>query len=143
VSGEFIEDWRLMNCLNFVFLPKGFASREEMDALYNWHIMRFYNSKSYQRTFALRLWQHRWSLWHLVKNLPRVIQASRYFKSNQKELEAIKQNFPLHPRQPTNLMPLLGEELHADKLATVSVLLPVSRKAISATQDEKTCGAHE
>jgi anaerobic magnesium-protoporphyrin IX monomethyl ester cyclase len=23
-SGEFIEDWRLMNCLNFVFLPEGF-----------------------------------------------------------------------------------------------------------------------
>jgi radical SAM superfamily enzyme YgiQ (UPF0313 family) len=133
VSGEFIEDWRLMNCLNFVFLPKGFASREEMDALYNWHIMRFYNSKCYHRTFTKRLWQHRWSLWHLIKNLPRVIQANRYFKSNQKQLEAIKQDFPLHPRQPTNLTPLLGEELHADKLATVSVLLPVSRKKSVAT----------
>ena len=125
-EGDFIEDWRLMNCLNFVFLPKGFKSREEMDALYNWHILRFYNSKTYHRTFARRLWQHRWSLWHLIKNLPRVIQANRYFKSNQKQLEAIKQNFPKHPRQPVNLVPLLGEELYADKVSTVKVSLPIS-----------------
>jgi radical SAM superfamily enzyme YgiQ (UPF0313 family) len=125
-EGDFIEDWRLMNCLNFVFLPKGFSSREEMDALYNWHILRFYNSKAYHRTFAKRLWQHRWSLWHLIKNMPRVIQANRYFQSNQKDLEAIKQNFPKHPRQPTNLVPLLGEELYADKISTVKVSLPIS-----------------
>jgi len=125
-EGEFMEDWRLMNCLNFVFLPKGFKSREEMDALYNWHILRFYNSKSYQHRFAKRLWQHRWSLWHLIRNLPRVIQANRYFQSNQKQLEAIKQNFPKHPRQPTNLVPLLGEELYADKVSTVKVRLPIS-----------------
>jgi anaerobic magnesium-protoporphyrin IX monomethyl ester cyclase len=129
VSGEegtFIEDWRLMNCLNFVFLPKGFKSREEMDALYNWHILRFYNSIHYRRTFARRLWQHRWSLLHLIKNLPRVIQAKRYFNANQKQLEAIKQNFPKHPRQPTNLVPLLGEELYADKVSTAKVSLPIS-----------------
>src|SRR5512138_100491 len=54
-SGEFKEDWRLMNCLNFVFLPKDFSSREEMDALYNWHVKRFYTSKNYQRRFTKRL----------------------------------------------------------------------------------------
>jgi magnesium-protoporphyrin IX monomethyl ester (oxidative) cyclase len=110
-SGEFAEDWRLMNCLNFVFLPKDFSSREEMDALYNWHIHRFYNSKAYHRRFARRLWQHRWSLWHLLKNVPRVIQAMRYFRSNQKKLEAIRKDFPLHPDQPQRLQPLLGPEL--------------------------------
>ena len=125
VSGEFHEDWRLMNCLNFVFLPKGFKSREEMDALYNWHIMRFYNSKQYHRRFARRLWQHRWSLWHLIKNVPRVIQASRYFRANQKQLESIRQNFPLHPRQPRNLEPFLSEELREDKLKSVTVEFPL------------------
>ena len=115
-EGHFIEDWRLMNCLNFVFLPTGFKSHEEMDALYNWHILRFYNSTQYRRAFAKRLWQHRWSLWHLIKNLPRVIQAKRYFSANQQQLETLKQNFPKHPRQPTNLKPLLGAELYADKV---------------------------
>jgi radical SAM superfamily enzyme YgiQ (UPF0313 family) len=110
-SGPFHEDWRLMNCLNFVYLPKGFSSRSEMDALYNWHVMRFYDSKGYRRRFVRRLWQHRWSLVHLLKNVPKVIQASRYFKANRSRLEAMKSDFPLHPRQPRQLEPLIGEEL--------------------------------
>jgi radical SAM superfamily enzyme YgiQ (UPF0313 family) len=123
-SGEFAEDWRLMNCLNFVFLPKDFSSREEMDALYNWHINRFYNSKAYHRRFAKRLWEHRWSLWHLLKNVPRVIQAMRYFRSNQKKLEAIRKEFPLHPDQPQRLQPLLGPEL----LVGTSQAVKITRK---------------
>jgi magnesium-protoporphyrin IX monomethyl ester (oxidative) cyclase len=88
--------------------------------------MRFYHSKAYHRRFSKNLWQHRWSLWHLIKNLPRVVQAGRYFHANRERLEAIKQNFALHPRQPTNLVPLLGEELYADKVSSVKVSLPVS-----------------
>lgn len=99
-EGDFDEDWRLMNCLNFVFKPVGFASRAEMDALYNWHVQRFYNSKSYRRRFASRLWQHRWSLWHLLKHLPEVLQAQRYFAANQTELASMANEFPRHPRQP-------------------------------------------
>lgn len=33
-----------MNCLNFVFRPAGFASHEDMDALYNRQVRRFYGS---------------------------------------------------------------------------------------------------
>jgi anaerobic magnesium-protoporphyrin IX monomethyl ester cyclase len=139
MSGEFHEDWRLMNCLNFVFLPKGFKSREAMDALYNWHILRFYNSKDYQRRFSRRLWQHRWSLWHLLRNLPQTIRANRYFRSNQKELEAIKQDFPLHPRQPRNLEPLLGEELRVDKVRSIGVEFPLRRQNKAAHRHEGNC----
>jgi anaerobic magnesium-protoporphyrin IX monomethyl ester cyclase len=110
-SGSFHEDWRLMNCLNFVFVPEGFQSKEEMDALYNWVVRRFYDSKNYQRRFAKRLWQHRWSLWHLLKNLPNVIRAARYFSANQKELEAIAKDFPLDPRQPLGLSPTFSPDL--------------------------------
>ena len=41
-EGTFTEDWRLMNCLNFVFVPKGIASKERLDFLYNAHVKRFY-----------------------------------------------------------------------------------------------------
>jgi magnesium-protoporphyrin IX monomethyl ester (oxidative) cyclase len=119
-EGEFNEDWRLMNCLNFVFLPKGFSSREEMDALYNWHVRRFYDSKAYRRRFGRRLWQHRWSLWHLVRNLPRVIQAARYFSANKAQLDAQKREFALHPDQPIRLQPFLSPELRADAIAAMS-----------------------
>jgi radical SAM superfamily enzyme YgiQ (UPF0313 family) len=67
-AGELHEDWRLMNCLNFVFRPAGFASREEMEALYNWHVRRFYDSPGFRRRFARRIWEHRWSLWHMARN---------------------------------------------------------------------------
>ena len=107
-SGEFHEDWRLMNCLNFVLRPAGFASRGEMDALYNWHVRRFYDSNAYRRRFARRLWEHRWSLWHLVKNLPRVAGAARYFSAKRVQQSTVLREFPLHPRQPRNLAPLTG-----------------------------------
>lgn len=119
VSGEFVEDWRLMNCLNFVFLPNGFSSREEMDSIYNWHVTRFYNSKGYRRRFIKRLWQHRWSLWHLMKHLPKTIGAARYFSRNKEQLEKAKHNFALHPRQPINLEPQLSAELQIDNIVSM------------------------
>ncbi len=127
-SGDFNEDWRLMNCLNFVFKPDGFESREEMDALYNWHVKRFYDSRSYRRRFARRLWQHRWSLWHVLKHLPQTIAAARYFGANREQLEDAKREFARHPRQPVGLKPQLSPELQADAVAAMSPVR-VSRRA--------------
>jgi magnesium-protoporphyrin IX monomethyl ester (oxidative) cyclase len=104
-AGAFHEDWRLMNCLNFVFQPRGFGSREEMDALYNWHVRRFYDSRNFRQRFARRLWAHRWSLWHVIKHTPRIIQAARYFSANREQLLAARRDFPRHPRQPVGLRP--------------------------------------
>jgi radical SAM superfamily enzyme YgiQ (UPF0313 family) len=115
-EGEFNEDWRLMNCLNFVYKPQAFETREQMEALYNWHVMRFYNGRQYQRKFARRLWQHRWSLWHLMKHLPRTVQAARYFRANRDELERAKREFRRHPRQPVGLAPILSPELQEDNM---------------------------
>ncbi|MBU1236553.1 MAG: B12-binding domain-containing radical SAM protein [Gammaproteobacteria bacterium] len=126
-TGDTIEDWRLMNCLNFVYKPDGFESREEMDALYNWHVKRFYDSKGYRRRFARRLWQHRWSLWHILKHLPETIAAARYFSANKEELEHAKREFRLHPRQPLGLRPALSPELQADAIAAMSPI-KVSRR---------------
>jgi magnesium-protoporphyrin IX monomethyl ester (oxidative) cyclase len=128
-EGEFNEDWRLMNCLNFVYKPQAFESREQMEALYNWHVMRFYNGRQYHRKFARRLWQHRWSLWHLVKHLPRTIQAARYFKANREQLERAKREFRRHPRQPLGLSPILSPELQEDNaLAMQPVPVRVQRR---------------
>ncbi|MCB1886124.1 MAG: B12-binding domain-containing radical SAM protein, partial [Rhodocyclaceae bacterium] len=109
-------DWRLMNCLNFVYRPSGFESRAQMDALYNWHVRRFYDSRGYRRRFIRRLWQHRWSLWHLARNAPRVVQAARYF-SSRPEADTAWQR---HPRQPVGLTPCIGPELRADSVVQVA-----------------------
>ncbi|HYO28059.1 MAG TPA: radical SAM protein [Azonexus sp.] len=129
VSGEMVEDWRLMNCLNFVFLPHGFKSREEMDALYNWHVKRFYDSKGYHRRFAKRLWAHRWSLWHVLKHLPETIAAARYFSANKEQLEKAKREFKLHPRQPVGLKPFLSQDLLVDNIVSMSPVR-ISRREI-------------
>jgi radical SAM superfamily enzyme YgiQ (UPF0313 family) len=132
-EGDFVEDWQLMNCLNFVYKPEGFGSREEMDELYNWHVTRFYNSKTYHRRFARRLWQHRWSLWHLLKHLPRTVQAMRYFKANRDEMERAKRDWKRHPRQPVGLSPILSPELEEDNRMAMS--------PVRITRQVRTAGA--
>ncbi|HJV26966.1 MAG TPA: radical SAM protein [Aromatoleum sp.] len=132
VGGETIEDWRLMNCLNFVYLPEGFFSREEMDALYNWHVKRFYDSKGYRRRFAKRLWQHRWSLWHVLKHLPETVAAARYFSSNKEQIEQAKREFKLHPRQPQGLKPQLSSDLQIDNVVAMSPVKLTRRQAMQA-----------
>ncbi len=126
-GGQMIEDWRLLNCLNFAYLPEGFASREEMDALYNWHVKRFYDSKGYRRRFAKRFWQHRWSLWHVLKHLPETIAAARYFSANKAQIEQARQEFAWHPRQPRGLQPQLSTALQVDNLVSMSPV-PLSRR---------------
>jgi len=99
-DGDFHEDWRLMNCLNFVYIPKGFGSREQMEELYNWHIMRFYHGKPYQRRFRKRIWQHRWTLWHMIKNLPMLLRAKNHFTHEGVSVATQLEKIPLHPAQP-------------------------------------------
>jgi radical SAM superfamily enzyme YgiQ (UPF0313 family) len=99
-EGDFHEDWRLMNCLNFVYIPKAFSSREQMEDLYNWHVQRFYKSKQYQRRFARRIWQHRWTLWHIVKHLPTLLKAKAHFTHEGVSVGTQLEKMPLHPAQP-------------------------------------------
>lgn len=79
-EGTFEENWRLMNCLNFVFIPSGVDSKETLDQLYNTHVKRFYSDKAWRRTFIKRLWQHRLSLWYLFVHLPDFLHAKRTFE---------------------------------------------------------------
>lgn len=123
-SGELKEDWQLMNCLNFVYRPEGFATREQMDELYGQHVRRFYHSRSYRKRFAKRLWQHRWSLWHMARHAPHFFQAARYFTSDQKQLAALRASYRPHPRQPQGLHPHLSDDLQADARTSLQPAKP-------------------
>lgn len=83
-DGIFYEDWRLMNCLNFVFVPKDIASRERLDQLYNEHVKRFYSDSEWRKKFRKRIWQHHRSLLYLLRHLPAFWSAKNQFepKSN-------------------------------------------------------------
>ncbi|PKN67430.1 MAG: B12-binding domain-containing radical SAM protein [Deltaproteobacteria bacterium HGW-Deltaproteobacteria-12] len=79
-EGTFDEDWRLMNCLNFVFVPQGIKSRERLDQLYNEHVKRFYSDRGWRKKFRARLWQHRKSLLYLMRHLPSFWSAKNQFE---------------------------------------------------------------
>lgn len=103
-EGFFHEDWRLMNCLNFIYRPAGFESVAQMEKLYNEHVQRFYRGKQYQKRFRARIWEHKWTLWHLFKNLPSMLAAQRYFKSSHEKPDMLDfKKIPLHPAQPKRL----------------------------------------
>lgn len=79
-EGALEEDWEQMNCLNFVFIPKSIGSKAVLDQLYNEHVKRFYTNKAWLRKFNKRLWQHRHSIWHILKNLPDFLAAKKQFE---------------------------------------------------------------
>jgi len=79
-EGEFEEDWRRMNCLNFVFVPRAIASRERLDRLYNEHVKRFYSDPAWRKKFRKRIWQHRKSLFYLLRHLPSFWLAKNQFE---------------------------------------------------------------
>lgn len=79
-EGTFHEDWRLMNCLNFVFVPKGIVSKERLDQLYNEHVKRFYSDYGWRRKFRGRIWQHRKSMMYLLRHLPAFWSAKNQFE---------------------------------------------------------------
>ncbi|MFN0304440.1 MAG: B12-binding domain-containing radical SAM protein [Burkholderiales bacterium] len=128
-EGSFHEDWRLMNCLNFVYVPEGFSSREQMEDLYNWHIMRFYKSKQYHRRFAKRLWQHRWTFWHMAKHLPMLLRAKSHFTHEGVSVATQLEEIPLHPAQPP--IPLAAGTTSNTVYADVpEQFLPANKKII-------------
>ena len=79
-EGTFDCDWRKMNCLNFVFVPKGISSKEQLAELYNQHVKRFYSDPRWRKKFQKHLWQHRWSIWYFLKHLPTFLAAKRNFE---------------------------------------------------------------
>lgn len=78
-QGEVDENWRKMNCLNFVFRPEGITSWEVLEQQYNTHVKRFYSDPGWRRRFRNRLWEHRHSLYRLVRHLPAFMSAMRTF----------------------------------------------------------------
>jgi magnesium-protoporphyrin IX monomethyl ester (oxidative) cyclase len=68
-----------MNCLNFVFIPKGIESKQRLDQLYNEHVKRFYTDPAWIKKVRRRIWQHRRTLLHLLLNLPAFLAAGRHF----------------------------------------------------------------
>lgn len=79
-EGVFEEKWELMNCLNFVFVPKGIASKERLNELYNQAIKRFYTGRNWTRKFIPLMFQSPDSAKRMIKNLPTYLRIRKDFE---------------------------------------------------------------
>ncbi len=80
--GVFADDWRKMNCLNFVFKPNGFESWEEMDRLYTKLVISFYGSyKWYFRSLVPTLLRYPHNLVMILRHVGGLWKARNQFKS--------------------------------------------------------------
>ena len=104
-DGTFHEDWRLMNCLNFVFKPHAFESVEQMERQYNQVISSFYRGKAYRKRFKSKIWEHRWTIWHMLKNAWGFFKAYQHFTPDSADLDKYGSWPALHKCQPPALPP--------------------------------------
>jgi radical SAM superfamily enzyme YgiQ (UPF0313 family) len=71
-QGEFDENWPLMNCMNFVFIPHG-MSKEQLERLYNEFISRFYRRTRIHWGYTSMLWRSPRSIIMFLKNFPAIL----------------------------------------------------------------------
>jgi radical SAM superfamily enzyme YgiQ (UPF0313 family) len=70
--GQFEENWPLMNCLNFVFIPSG-MTRAELEGLYDEFIRRFYHRTSIHWGYTRMLWKSPHSIMTFLRHLPAIL----------------------------------------------------------------------
>jgi radical SAM superfamily enzyme YgiQ (UPF0313 family) len=79
-EGTFDEKWELMNCLNFVFVPKGIPSKERLEELYKQSVKRFYTSRNWVRKFIPLMFRSPHSAIRVLKNLPTYLKIKDDFE---------------------------------------------------------------
>ncbi len=73
--GSFEEDWNLLNCLNFTFVPKGIRSKERLDELYSLFLKSWYQRPAVRSKYVRMFWQSPHSWWVLLRHLPAFLRA--------------------------------------------------------------------
>jgi anaerobic magnesium-protoporphyrin IX monomethyl ester cyclase len=71
--GEFNEEWPLMNCINFVFVPRG-VTKDQLEELYNEFIRRFYHRWRIHWGYTSMLWKSPHSVLAFLRNLPAILK---------------------------------------------------------------------
>ncbi len=74
--GEFHEEWELMNCMNFVFIPHG-MTKQQLEGLYDEFIRRFYRRSRIHWGYTKMIWKSPHSVLDFLKNLPAILKFER------------------------------------------------------------------
>lgn len=90
-EGTFDERWELMNCLNFVFVPRGIRSKERLNELYAQFITQFYTGKNWVRKFGPLLFKSPHSAYRMIRHLPTFLKIKNDFGPTANRLQKIDQ----------------------------------------------------
>jgi len=71
-QGKFDENWDLMNCLNFVFVPHG-MTKQQLEDLYNEFIHRFYHRHRITWGYTKMIWKSPHSILSFLRHLPEIL----------------------------------------------------------------------
>lgn len=71
-QGEFDENWPLMNCMNFVFVPHG-MTKAQLEKLYDEFIRRFYHRSHIHWGYTSMLWRSPRSILKFLRHLPEIL----------------------------------------------------------------------
>lgn len=82
--GTFVEDWEKMNCMNFVFVPNGFAL-ERLEEIYAEFYRRFFGRHAMLPNYASLLWESPESWMRLLANLPTFLAAKKSLENPRVE----------------------------------------------------------
>ena len=93
--GEFNEDWRLMNCFNFVFVPRG-LTRERLEELYSEFIIRFYHRNRIVWGYFSMLWRSPHSVFTFLRHAPYFVYfgISMWLRANLSKRRAKRDSGP-------------------------------------------------
>ncbi|MBC7963176.1 MAG: cobalamin B12-binding domain-containing protein [Steroidobacteraceae bacterium] len=70
--GDFDENWPLMNCMNFVFVPHG-MTKAQLEDLYDEFIRRFYHRSRIHWGYTSMLWRSPRSVLKFLRHLPEIM----------------------------------------------------------------------
>jgi len=71
-QGDFDENWPLMNCMNFVFVPHG-MTKLQLEGLYDEFIRRFYHRSRIHWGYTKMLWKSPHSMGTFLRHLPEIL----------------------------------------------------------------------
>lgn len=84
--GSFVEDWKLMNALNFVFVPRGFT-RERLEERYREFYRRYFTRPKVLLKYATMIWRSPDSWLRFWLNLPSFLRFRKGYVSRGKRRE--------------------------------------------------------
>ncbi len=74
--GVFEENWPLMNCMNFVFVPHG-MTKAQLEGLYDEFIRRFYRRSKIHWGYTKMIWKSPHSIAAFLHHLPQILAFER------------------------------------------------------------------